>query len=33
VLDPTQISSLSEGKVVSFTVMGGLHHRYERAAA
>jgi hypothetical protein len=30
--DPKQNSSLAKGKVVSFPVMGGLHHRYERVA-
>ena len=30
--EPKQNSSPSEGKVVSFPVMGGLHHRYERVA-
>lgn len=30
--DPKQTNSFSKGKVVSFPVMGGLHHRYERAS-
>ncbi len=30
--EPKQNRSNSEGKVISFPIMGGLHHRYERAA-
>ncbi len=30
--EPKQSGSLLEGKVVSFPVMGGLHHHYERVA-
>ena len=30
--EPKQSGSLLEGKVVSFPVMGGLHHHYKRVA-
>ena len=32
-LTPRRVQALTEGDVIAFPAVGGLHHRYERRAA